>query len=58
MLTMAGELSPDDVVFLKNIGVGTRDINDPFFEDSHRACKVFQRTGITIDDEEEFLHQS
>ncbi|KAH0553992.1 zinc finger protein 511 [Cotesia glomerata] len=55
---MAGKLSPDDVVFLKNIGVGTRDINDTFFEDSHRACKVFQRTGITIDDEEEFFHQS
>lgn len=43
---------------LRDIGVGLRPINDPFFEDSYRICKVFQRKGITVVDEEELYHEA
>lgn len=42
---------------LQQLGVGIRPVNDPFFEDSYKVCKVFQRKGITIDDEEELCHE-
>lgn len=46
----------EDVI--RQLGVGIRPINDPFFEDSHKVCKVFQRKGVTIDDEEELCHEA
>ncbi|XP_008543177.1 uncharacterized protein LOC103568206 isoform X1 [Microplitis demolitor] len=51
------KLSENCELFLKNIGIGVRKIDDPFLNESHRVCKVFQRTGITTDDEEQFFHQ-
>jgi len=42
---------------LQQLGVGIRPVNDPFFEDSYKICKVFQRKGVTIDDEEELCHE-
>ncbi|XP_033188747.1 zinc finger protein 511 lethal (2) k10201 [Bombus vancouverensis nearcticus] len=42
--------------FLQNIGVGLRSIDDPFFEDSYRICKIFQRKGVTVEDDEELCH--
>ncbi|KAL6422318.1 hypothetical protein ACFW04_010582 [Cataglyphis niger] len=42
---------------LHQLGVGIRPVNDPFFDDSYKICKVFQRKGITIDDEEELCHK-
>lgn len=43
--------------FLKNLGVGPRPLNDPFLENSHNSCKVFERKGVTIEDEEELCHE-
>ena len=43
--------------FLQNIGVGLRPINDPFFEDSYKACKIFERMGVTINDDEGLCHE-
>ncbi|XP_017879136.1 zinc finger protein 511 [Ceratina calcarata] len=43
--------------FLRNIGVGLRPINDPFFEESYNTCKIFQRKGITVEDDEELCHE-
>jgi len=43
---------------LQQLGVGIRPVNDPFFEESYRVCKVFQRKGVTIDDEEELCHET
>lgn len=43
--------------FLLNIGVGIRPINDPFFKDSYNACKIFQRKGVTVEDDEELCHE-
>ncbi|OAD57457.1 hypothetical protein WN48_01958 [Eufriesea mexicana] len=43
--------------FLQNIGVGLRSIDDPFFKDSYNACKIFQRKGVTVEDEEELCHE-
>lgn len=43
--------------FLRNIGVGVRPINDPFFEESYNTCKIFQRKGITVEDDEELCHE-
>ena len=43
--------------FLQNVGVGLRPINDPFFEDSYSACKIFQRKGVTVEDDEELCHE-
>lgn len=43
--------------FLRNIGVGLRPINDSFFEDSYNACKIFQRKGVTVEDDEELCHE-
>lgn len=43
--------------FLRNIGVGLRSINDSFFEDSYNACKIFQRKGVTVEDDEELCHE-
>ncbi|KAF7992423.1 hypothetical protein HCN44_001748 [Aphidius gifuensis] len=42
--------------FLEMIGTGTRSIDDPLFDDSHKFCKVFQRTGVTIEDDEDLCH--
>lgn len=42
--------------FLQNIGVGLRSIDDPFFDDSYRICKIFQRKGVTVEDDEELCH--
>ena len=42
--------------FLKNIGVGTRPINDPFFNNTYKHCKVFERKGIVVEDSEEYYH--
>ncbi|XP_028045039.1 zinc finger protein 511 isoform X2 [Monomorium pharaonis] len=42
---------------LQQLGVGIRPVSDPFFEDSYKVCKVFQRKGVTIDDEEELCHE-
>lgn len=43
---------------LQQLGVGIRPVNDPFFEESYKVCKVFQRKGVTIDDEEELCHEA
>lgn len=42
--------------FLQNVGVGLRSIDDPFFEESYNVCKIFQRKGVTVEDDEELLH--
>ncbi|KAK2586951.1 hypothetical protein KPH14_009877 [Odynerus spinipes] len=42
--------------FLQNIGIGMRQISDPFFEETYKYCKVFQRKGVTAEDEEELCH--
>ncbi|XP_011165121.1 zinc finger protein 511 [Solenopsis invicta] len=42
---------------LQQLGVGIRPVNDPYFEESYKVCKVFQRKGVTIDDEEELCHE-
>ncbi|XP_032677510.1 zinc finger protein 511 isoform X2 [Odontomachus brunneus] len=42
---------------LRQLGVGVRPVNDPFFEDSYKICKVFQRKGVTVDDDEELCHE-
>ncbi|CAK9832488.1 Zinc finger protein 511 [Anthophora retusa] len=43
--------------FLQNIGVGLRSIDDPFFEDSYNTCKIFQRKGVTVEEDEELCHE-
>lgn len=43
--------------FLRDIGVGVRPIRDPFFDESYRVCKVFQRTGVTVEDDETLCHK-
>lgn len=43
---------------LQQLGVGIRPVNDPFLEDSHKVCKVFQRKGVTVDDDEELCHEA
>ncbi|KAG7188314.1 hypothetical protein KM043_007972 [Ampulex compressa] len=42
---------------LQSFGVGVRHVDDPFFEDSYRTCKVFLRKGITVEDDEELCHE-
>ncbi|XP_031830499.2 uncharacterized protein LOC116426120 isoform X1 [Nomia melanderi] len=42
--------------FLHNVGVGLRPIDDPFFGSSYRVCKIFQRKGVTVEDDEELCH--
>lgn len=42
---------------LRQYGVGVRPINDSFFDESYEVCKVFQRKGIIIDDDEESFHE-
>ena len=42
---------------LKVIGVGRRPANDPFFEETYKCCKVFEKMGVTIEDEEELCHE-
>lgn len=42
---------------LRQLGVGIRPVNDPFFDDSYEICKVFQRKGVTVDDDEELCHE-
>lgn len=42
---------------LRQYGVGMRHIDDPFFDESYEVCKVFQRKGIIIDDDEESFHE-
>ncbi|KAK0163467.1 hypothetical protein PV327_007142 [Microctonus hyperodae] len=43
--------------FLREIGVGVRPIRDSFFDESYRVCKVFQRTGVTVEDDETLCHK-
>ncbi|XP_024885976.1 zinc finger protein 511 [Temnothorax curvispinosus] len=43
---------------LQQLGIGIRPVNDPFFEDTYKVCKVFQRKGVTIDDDEELCHEA
>lgn len=43
---------------LRSVGVGYRPLDDPFFQDSYNACKVFQRLGVTVEDEEEYCHEA
>ncbi|KAK0083917.1 hypothetical protein PV325_007938 [Microctonus aethiopoides] len=47
----------DVLEFLKEIGVGVRPIRDPFFDESYRVCKVFQRTGVTVEDDETLMSE-
>lgn len=42
---------------LRSVGVGLRAADDPFLEDSYRGCKIFQRKGVTVEDEEELCHE-
>ncbi|XP_078039155.1 zinc finger protein 511 lethal (2) k10201 [Augochlora pura] len=42
--------------FLKDVGIGLRPVNDLFFEDSYRVCKIFQRKGVIVEDDEELYH--
>ncbi|XP_033320956.2 zinc finger protein 511 lethal (2) k10201 [Megalopta genalis] len=42
--------------FLQDIGIGLRPVNDLFFEDSYRVCKIFQRKGVIVEDDEELCH--
>ncbi|XP_012278843.1 zinc finger protein 511 [Orussus abietinus] len=41
---------------LQKIGIGPRPVDDPFFDDSYKICRVFERKGITVEDDEEFNH--
>ncbi|KAJ8687756.1 hypothetical protein QAD02_023550 [Eretmocerus hayati] len=43
--------------FLKNLGVGRRPSNDTFLNSSHEFCKVFERKGISVEDDEELCHE-
>lgn len=43
--------------FLKNLGVGRRPANDPFFDNTYKCCRVFERKGVTVEDEEELCHE-
>ncbi|XP_011499157.1 PREDICTED: protein lethal(2)k10201 [Ceratosolen solmsi marchali] len=43
--------------FLKKIGVGQRPMKDPFFDNSYKTCKVFERKGVIAEDEEELCHK-
>ncbi|KAI4486557.1 hypothetical protein M0804_005927 [Polistes exclamans] len=42
--------------FLKSIGVGVRPIDDPFFDETYKSCKIFQRKGIIAEDDEDLCH--
>lgn len=42
---------------LESFGVGLRAADDPFFDESYRSCKIFQRKGVTVVDEEELCHE-
>jgi hypothetical protein len=46
----------DVEAFLKKIGVGIRPMNDPFFDESYKVCKVFTCKGVIAEDEEELCH--
>lgn len=43
--------------YLKEVGVGRRPINDPFFNEGYKVCNAFLRTGITVDDDEDLCHR-
>lgn len=43
--------------FIEKLGVGLRPMDDPFFDDSYNACKIFQRKGITVEDDEDLCHE-
>ncbi|XP_014206673.1 zinc finger protein 511 [Copidosoma floridanum] len=43
--------------FVKKLGVGRRPLDDPFFENSHKYCKVLERKGVTIEDDERLCHE-
>ncbi|KAL7302046.1 hypothetical protein TKK_0005279 [Trichogramma kaykai] len=45
------------VDLITKLGVGTRPVNDPFFNETHDKCKVFARKGVVAEDNEEFLHK-
>ncbi|XP_058792595.1 zinc finger protein 511 [Phymastichus coffea] len=48
----------DEIVkFLKTLGVGLRPTNDPFLNNTYEVCKVFERFGVTVEDEEELCHE-
>lgn len=42
---------------LKEFGVGRRSIDDSFFDHTYKYCKVFERKGVTVEDEEELCHE-
>lgn len=42
---------------LQQLGVGIRPVTDSFFDESYEVCRIFQRKGVTIDDEEELCHE-
>ncbi|XP_015174075.1 PREDICTED: zinc finger protein 511 [Polistes dominula] len=42
--------------FLKSIGVGVRPIDDPFFDETYKSCKIFQRKGVIAEDDEDLCH--
>lgn len=51
------ETMEDIVNFLKPLGVGPRPADDSFFNNTYDVCKVFERLGVTVEDEEELCHE-
>lgn len=43
--------------FLQSIGVGVRSVDDPFFDETYKYCKIFQRKGVIAEDEEDLCHE-
>ncbi|XP_043284618.1 zinc finger protein 511 isoform X2 [Venturia canescens] len=44
--------------YLKHVvGVGRRPVDDSFFNETYKACNVFHKTGITVEDDEDLCHQ-
>lgn len=42
---------------VKTFGAGQRPMNDPFFQQSYEVCKIFQKKGVTVEDDEELCHE-
>ncbi|KAL2718738.1 zinc finger protein 511 isoform X1 [Vespula squamosa] len=43
--------------FLQSIGIGIRSVDDPFFDETYKYCKIFQRKGVIAEDEEDLCHE-
>lgn len=49
---------PNEIEYIcQTFGVGQRPIDDPFFQQTYNVCKIFQRKGVTVEDDEELCHE-